>query len=96
MAELREVYNLEMIGAIWKVFVPQSVRIIIHDRAERPGDWDLACILRTHLPDVLRGEIPIYSDAPKENAHFSFTISANPYKYEPRRNRYPTQASRLV
>jgi hypothetical protein len=47
MAELRQVYDLEKIGAIWKVFVPQSVRIIIHDRAERPSDWYPACILRT-------------------------------------------------
>ena len=47
-AKLHEVYNLDEIDAIRKGIVPQSVgeEPTIHDRAERPGAWDPADILR--------------------------------------------------
>ena len=47
-AQLHEVYNLEEIGAIRKGVAPQSTteEPTIHDRAERPGTWDPADILR--------------------------------------------------
>ena len=47
-AQLHEVYDLEEIVAIRKGFAPQSAREepTIHDRAEQPGAWDPADILR--------------------------------------------------
>ena len=47
-AELHEVYNLKEIDTVRKGVAPQSVREepTVHDRAERPGTWDPADILR--------------------------------------------------
>ena len=49
-ALLQEMYNLEEIAVIGKWITPQPMREepVIHDRAERPGTWDPADILRAH------------------------------------------------
>ena len=49
-ARLHEMYNLEEIGAIRKGVAPQLTREepTVHDRAEQPGVWDPADILRSY------------------------------------------------
>jgi len=48
--QLREMYDLEEIGAVRKGVTPQSTRegLVIHGHAEQPGAWDPADILRIY------------------------------------------------